>query len=588
LARASEELGDEEVLKAKRQIVAEVAYERDGTHNVAVQMSEAEAVADWRFYNSYARNRRARHGGRRAARGRRLLQRGHAHGRPLHPEGERANGSNGDGPSSGPASSKRALRPHGFKFHHEPLAKSCGGGASQSGVVGLASRVAREELSSGAALLVLENTRRRPSQSTASLRAGSYFEPKDKPGLARITAEMLKRGTRRRGKLELAGALEQVGADVEFDADAFAVRISARSLAQDFPALVSTLAEMLREPSFPEDELEKLKQQTVAAIREQQSDTRWRAYERLTQTLFDEENPFYTHAGERLVESVGSITVEDVRGFYEKFYGGRSLILSAAATCAPEALGVMREAFEGFEGPERIDVEVRDPEPGEGARREFVIVKDKANVDVMLGSAAPLRRDAADYYAAVLANRALGESTLSSRLGLQVRDVEGTDLRHRLALPRADARGGAVVHRGLGQPFERRARDRLGAQSPARVRRARHTARRVGRREEFGRRLVQGLALDERGAGGRALERGVLPARPRLRRPIPELIRAVTTEEVNAAIRKYFRPDHLTVVIAGDTTPRRASPRPSVNAKVKAEERPSSGLEGPSYIKEGG
>ena len=33
----------------------------------------------------------------------------------------------------------------------------------------------------------------------------------------------------------------------------------------------------------------------------------------------------------------------------------------------------------------------------------------------------------------------------------------------------------------------------------------------------------------------------------------PQLVRAVTTDEVNAAIRKYFRPDHLTVVVAGDT-----------------------------------
>src|SRR3712207_326287 len=56
LARASKDLGDEEVAKAKRQIAAQVAYERDGTHNVAMQMSEAEAVADWRFYNSYAKN----------------------------------------------------------------------------------------------------------------------------------------------------------------------------------------------------------------------------------------------------------------------------------------------------------------------------------------------------------------------------------------------------------------------------------------------------------------------------------------------------------------------------------------------------
>ena len=56
LERAARDLKDEEVAKAKRQIAARVAYERDGTHNVAMQLSEAEAVADWRFYNSYAKN----------------------------------------------------------------------------------------------------------------------------------------------------------------------------------------------------------------------------------------------------------------------------------------------------------------------------------------------------------------------------------------------------------------------------------------------------------------------------------------------------------------------------------------------------
>ncbi|HEV2765866.1 MAG TPA: pitrilysin family protein, partial [Pyrinomonadaceae bacterium] len=55
LARVGAEgLRPEEVEKAKRQIVAQVAYNRDGTYNVASQMSEAEAVADWRFYETYA------------------------------------------------------------------------------------------------------------------------------------------------------------------------------------------------------------------------------------------------------------------------------------------------------------------------------------------------------------------------------------------------------------------------------------------------------------------------------------------------------------------------------------------------------
>jgi zinc protease len=53
---ADEGLADAEVAKAKRQIAAQVAYNRDGTFNVAAQISEAEAVADWRFYNDYAAN----------------------------------------------------------------------------------------------------------------------------------------------------------------------------------------------------------------------------------------------------------------------------------------------------------------------------------------------------------------------------------------------------------------------------------------------------------------------------------------------------------------------------------------------------
>jgi len=53
---AREGLSDAEVERAKQQIIAQVAYNRDGTFNVAAQMSEAEAVADWRFYKDYARN----------------------------------------------------------------------------------------------------------------------------------------------------------------------------------------------------------------------------------------------------------------------------------------------------------------------------------------------------------------------------------------------------------------------------------------------------------------------------------------------------------------------------------------------------
>ncbi|MGH9945278.1 MAG: M16 family metallopeptidase, partial [Pyrinomonadaceae bacterium] len=142
--------------------------------------------------------------------------------------------------------------------------------SSSAGRSDIAARVRRTELQNGATLLALENRATPIFALRASLRAGSYFEPREQPGLATLAAEMLERGTRRRGKLQLAGDLERVGAELEFSADPFAVNVSGRALAKDLRLVVGALAEMLREPAFPEDELEKLKQQTIAAVQEQQ------------------------------------------------------------------------------------------------------------------------------------------------------------------------------------------------------------------------------------------------------------------------------------------------------------------------------
>ncbi|HUQ30885.1 MAG TPA: pitrilysin family protein, partial [Pyrinomonadaceae bacterium] len=57
LAKVAEEgLTEAEIEKARQQIIAQVAYSRDGTFNIAMQMAEAEAVADWRFYKDYEAN----------------------------------------------------------------------------------------------------------------------------------------------------------------------------------------------------------------------------------------------------------------------------------------------------------------------------------------------------------------------------------------------------------------------------------------------------------------------------------------------------------------------------------------------------
>jgi zinc protease len=611
-----EGLTSEEIEKAQQQIIAQVAYSRDGTFNIAMQMSEAEAVADWRFYKDYEANiSRVT-----PADILRVAQtyftednRTVGHFIPKQTGSGGSNGSNGDGavqlwneeenstafqfairnpqfamelsrrgvqfyraadsddirsaaaedtarevsesqPEQGGSTTpqekeQQGLAPRGDKSSDaaEPVTPETAGRSN------FARRVIQSELENSAKLLVLENSATPTVSLRGSFRAGSYFEPSDKPGLAQITANMLERGTKKRTKFQLAGDLERVGAQLGFSADPFAVNIAARALSKDLPLVINAISEVLSEPAFPADELEKLKQQITAGIQEQQSNTGYRARERFTQLIFDEASPYYMHPGEQLVESVRSITVEDVRAFYEKYYGGRSLILSIAGDVkAHEIQGQFSEALSGFTGPENTDINVTDPEPHDTARREIVLVKEKANVDILLGSAAGLRRDSKDYYAAVIANSALGESTLSSRLGLQVRDQEGLTygINSRFRAPSLAAGPWYVGVSVNPNNIEKAINSALSV--------LRDYVQKGIREDELGDEKSSAIGSFKVGLATNAgLAQAMWNAEfYRLGMDYidryPQIIQAVTVEEVNAAIRKYFRPDQLTVVIAGD------------------------------------
>jgi zinc protease len=597
-----EGLSEAEVEKAKQQIIAQQAYSSDGTYAIAVQLSEAEAVADWRFYKDYTTNiaKVTRADTARVARTY-FTEDNRTVGHFIPKQAGAGGNGNGSGNGDGTVSMAKApsLRDlfarRSIKFYDEPEAdepsaafdRSNGETDSVSGVGGsvtpqeqasvaggrgskssaaaeantpqsvgrsnLASRVARTQLETGATLLVLENHATPTVSLRGSLRAGSYFEPRSKPGLANLTAGMLERGTLRRDKLQLASDLESVGAEMDFSTDPFAVNFAARSLAKDLPLVIRSLAEELREPAFPADELEKLKQQTIASIQEQQANTRYRGYERFTGVIFDPEHPFFVPPGERLIESINSITVEDVRAFYQKYYGGRSLILvTTGDVSADEVRAQFTQAFDSFGGPESVDISVRDPEQQQGARREVVILKEKASVDVLIGTAAQLRRDSSDYYAAMIANSALGQSTLSSRLGLQVRDKEGLTYGIN-SIFRAPTLAAGPWYVGV-------------TVNPQNVEKAINSALTVLRDYvEHG--IREEELADEKSSAIGSFKVG-LATNAGLSRALwnaefyglgvnyidryPQIIQAVTVEEVNAAIRKYFRPEHLTVVVAGD------------------------------------
>jgi zinc protease len=288
------------------------------------------------------------------------------------------------------------------------------------------SRTKRFRLSNGITLLVLENPTNPTVSVAGSMRAGEYFSPVGKDSLASITASMLGKGTRRRSKLEIAEELESAGARVGLSSNTFTVSVSGLSLSRDLPMIVSTLAEELSEPAFPKGELEKMRQRIIANIKEEQDDTRVRAYDRMTQLVFPEGNPFHQTPVEKAISQIEMITVDDIREFHQKFYGPSSMILVVVGDVkADEARVLFDDELGKWQGAPEAVIDIPETPLQPAAIRETVLMKDKPNADVVIGHASRLRRSNPDFIAARIANNALGQSTLSSRLGLKVRDEMG-------------------------------------------------------------------------------------------------------------------------------------------------------------------
>jgi zinc protease len=415
-----------------------------------------------------------------------------------------------------------------------------------------AARTARCILPNGITLLVLENHANPTVSVSGYIKAGSYFNPPDKHGLARITADMLNKGTAQRSKLEIAEALEFVGAGISFSGNTFTVSVSAQSLSRDFPAVLSTLAEELREPSFPPDELEKLKQRVIAAIQHNQEDTRSRAMERFTQLVYPAANPFHQLPAGRLIQEIESLSPDDVKQFYRQHYSAASLILAIVGDInAGEVQSLVAAALGDWQGAPAQPIELAETPLSPHPQRDLVQMKDKANADVVIGHPSRLRRANPDYLAAVVANRALGQSTLSSRLGLKIRDELGLTY----------GINSFYAESGLGDgPYLISV-----TVAPSNVERAIEATLHIveefvahGIREEelrdeqssiagsfkVGLATNAGMALQLANSELYSLGIGYLDE-------FPQLIKALTKPQIDAAIRKYLHPECATTVVAG-------------------------------------
>jgi zinc protease len=286
--------------------------------------------------------------------------------------------------------------------------------------------ITRRVLANGLTVLVFPKPSTPALVAHMSVKGGAMYDPPEKAGLASFMARSMRRGTQRRTFDQLNEDTEDRGASVGVDAGQVLMEVGGRALKEDTGFLLETIAEVALQPSFPEDEIAKLRTLIRTGLLEMEQDTGSVAERAFRETLFPESHPYhYRTAG--FLETLDNIKRDDMAAFYGKYFRpDRALFVVVGDVEPDDILGRIETLFGGWQpGPEQPEpYEIPDVPQPEGAVSVYRFVQGKTQNDIVLGFPS-LRRTDPDYYAFDLMNLLLGRIGLMGRLGQNVRDAQG-------------------------------------------------------------------------------------------------------------------------------------------------------------------
>lgn len=384
----------------------------------------------------------------------------------------------------------------------------------------------------------------------ARLRAGALQDPKGQEGLARLTAIMLQRGTARHSFAELNELTDALGASISADSGRMTIDLRLRCLVEDFPRLTALLAEVIRQPTFPATELEKVRGQTLTGIMQGDQDTRTLAERGLRTLAYPAGHP-YARATIGTRESVGAIGRAEIVAFHAQHYRPDVLSFSVVGGVPfAEAVATIERAFGDWAAEGLLPALTIPPAPlPVSGQRQDATLAGKAQSDITLGHPAIPRSDP-DYYALELANLILGRFGLGGRLGKSVRETQGLAYSVGSSLeggmgPGAWAARAGVAPGNVEQAIasilaevERIRQEPVGEDELADAQDYLTGSLPLGLESQDG---VAQIALDIElyGLGLDYLDR------------YPALIRALTREQLQEAARRHLHPDHAVISVAG-------------------------------------
>ncbi len=277
-------------------------------------------------------------------------------------------------------------------------------------------------LSNGITLLIVEN-------QAADLVAGRFFfnnagsimENRDQAGISNLVASVITKGTRNLSALEIAEQVESIGASLGADAGTDYFLFSLKAVSRDFVAILKLLAEIIRFPSFPEDEVELERKLTLQNIRSQKEQPFNVAFDALRRNIYGEHPYGVSILGTE--DTVSQLDQGTLQQYHQTYLRPDNLTISISGRIdKEETVRLVEEVFGDWKIP--ATKILRDlPLAINSGSSEEVIQQETQQSIVMLGYLGAAV-NSADYPVLKLLSTYLGNG-LSSRLFVELREKRG-------------------------------------------------------------------------------------------------------------------------------------------------------------------
>ena len=292
------------------------------------------------------------------------------------------------------------------------------------------SRISRVDLPGGIKLVMLpKETRGDAVNAVIRLNYGDENSLRGPGRLASLTTQMLMRGTRNKSRQVIQDELARLQSQLGVGGGPGLASANIQSTRENLPDVLALAIEVLRDPVFPESELTTLKEQIITGLEASRSEPQAivsRAYSRHWARNYPRDDPRYVLTIDEELAFVNGVTVANLRGFHEDFFGASNAEIVVIGDFDPNAVrALLANGLGDWRSPKPFsDMLTQYANLAKDPTTQDFNTPDKENAFFLGGMYIEMRDSHADYPALVFGNYILGSGP-ASRLFGRIRGREG-------------------------------------------------------------------------------------------------------------------------------------------------------------------